>query len=323
MNIYSFIDSPDLRFHLAHIEHEFSPYEKAWLINRCPTASWEEKCAAYQSILDEEEDCDIPKDGWFSGGMTLHELLRAKIVEQGKLLDAFYKPDGGRYTLRCFFTDGSEPWREDTVFPSPADCADMIGCCKRQNILSYIVTKHTYADRREKCIGVCFDRDDRVLRAFSTPVSWESKKLRDAFGALPLHFPYPFLHGDLVCERQSESGPARILVLDRIDPGNGDSFARGWYQEKDGSLRYEEFSLASDLTFYRGETKGKKRILTAFSHLLKNEIDPLLFAEAYHRILLEEGMKDSFPVDFGNYELARAGLTPPLFDDESDEDGDE
>ena len=63
-----------------------------------------------------------------------------------------------------------------------------------------------------------------------------------------------------------------------------------------------------DLERYPEEKKKKKkRILKALSNHLKGEIDAVLFARAYHQILLEESARESLPRDItnGGMRLAR------------------
>ena len=54
---------------------------------------------------------------------------------------------------------------------------------------------------------------------------------------------------------------------------------------------------------------GKKRILKALSNHMKDEIDAVLFARAYHQILLEESARESLPHDITDKGMWLAGLT--------------
>ncbi len=53
---------------------------------------------------------------------------------------------------------------------------------------------------------------------------------------------------------------------------------------------------------------GKKRILNALGNHLKGEIDAVLFARAYHQILLEESARDSLPQNVTDEGMCLAGL---------------
>ena len=57
---------------------------------------------------------------------------------------------------------------------------------------------------------------------------------------------------------------------------------------------------------------GKKRILKALGNHLKGEIDAVLFARAYHQILLEESARESLPRDITDEGMRLAGLKPNI-----------
>ncbi|MCR5636360.1 MAG: hypothetical protein K6F76_04185 [Clostridiales bacterium] len=63
-----------------------------------------------------------------------------------------------------------------------------------------------------------------------------------------------------------------------------------------------------DLEFYDKELTGAQRTLIAFSSFLKGEIDPALFARAYHQIITAGYAADSMPRDYLKSGLILAGL---------------
>ena len=64
-----------------------------------------------------------------------------------------------------------------------------------------------------------------------------------------------------------------------------------------------------DYEYYPSERlTGRRRILKALSNYEKGEIDVVLFARAYHQILLEEDAKDHMPKEYTDEGLRLAGL---------------
>ena len=142
------------------------------------------------------------------------------------------------------------------------------------------------------------------------------------FDDLWFAFPTPFQKGDIV---YAPNGNEEILYDDAfvLTETATDIFSRtnkpmcdstdmtayGYFQEADGSLYEACMHQYMDLERYPEEKlTGKKRILKAFSSHLKGEIDAVLFARAYHQILLEEFARESLPRDITNEGMRLAGL---------------
>ena len=85
--------------------------------------------------------------------------------------------------------------------------------------------------------------------------------------------------------------------------------AWGYFQKENGALYAECMHDYMDLERYPEEKlTGKKRILKALGNHLKGEIDAVLFARAYHQILLEEEARENLPQDITNEGMLLAGL---------------
>lgn len=67
--------------------------------------------------------------------------------------------------------------------------------------------------------------------------------------------------------------------------------------------------------YYRGELCGKKRILTAISNYLKDNISLELLLAAYHTILTEEWAKDTRPWNITDEGLSLAGIPKGRLDE--------
>lgn len=61
MNIYEFINSRDIAKHLEAIDYPFSAMETAWLVYQCVSKSIEEKKEAWQWIIDNMPDAEVPE----------------------------------------------------------------------------------------------------------------------------------------------------------------------------------------------------------------------------------------------------------------------
>ena len=85
-------------------------------------------------------------------------------------------------------------------------------------------------------------------------------------------------------------------------------YAKGFFLNEDGSIYYDKMWSYMDLEFYEHELFGAQRTLIALSNFLKDEIDPALFARAYHQILTAGYAQQCMPGDYSDTGLELAGL---------------
>lgn len=94
MDIYEFINSKAIREHCKKIGHKFSDLEKAYLINQSHNHTVEEKCAAWQELLDSTKDFKLPSREHTSyENLFFHELLKALIDYNKNAIEKFYKKE--------------------------------------------------------------------------------------------------------------------------------------------------------------------------------------------------------------------------------------
>ena len=137
-------------------------------------------------------------------------------------------------------------------------------------------------------------------------------------------FPTPFKKGDIVYDPKKNEedycqGPFVLTetaanVFRKMGQRMHDAkdmTAYGYFQKEDGTLYAECMHNYMDLERYLEEKlTGKKRILKALGNHLKGEIDAVLFARAYHQILLDESARESLPRDITDEGMWLAGLKP-------------
>lgn len=91
MDIYSFINSKDIRNYLKEINYEFTPIETAWLIWQCEHTTLTKKQNVWQEMINTIPDC--PVDCSFKKINSLHSFLKDAIALENKTIDNFYKEE--------------------------------------------------------------------------------------------------------------------------------------------------------------------------------------------------------------------------------------
>lgn len=321
MDFYRFINSKDIRAHLESIGYQFDALEAAWLVCQCHTATMEEKHAAWREIIDTMPDMRVEfADESFE---SLHQLLRDNMAEEQRWFQSFVSPDASTVYEFEYFERKTNHRCSSRPFAEYNACISAM----KKSVAVYkngenspIIIRKTIVDAVESNpSSVVVDPYGIVKENFK----W------NYFDDLWFAFPTPFQKSDIVF---APNGNEEILfeeilyddafvltetatdIFSRTNKPMCDSTdmtAYGYFQEADGSLYEACMHQYMDLERYPEEKlTGKKRILKALGNHLKGEIDAVLFARAYHQILLEESARESLPRDITDEGMLLAGLKP-------------
>ena len=336
MDILRFINSKDIREHLRSIRYEFNSLETAWLIYQCHDATIDEKHKAWNELIETMPDCPIEKRLNTVAQDSLHAFLRQYIELEDRYLnefcderhaDTFNDDKPFVYKIKYIYEDGTE-YEWDTVFSCLNALYESI-MEPEEDVISIQCTK-MQIDRLDSRQIAYLNPSFEFLRL--DPGRIDCDKEWDLFGGvfdgLWFEFPTPFQKGDIVWNPDQPegfcAGPFVItgVCLDDIesdktkenirkDGDSSDMCARGFFLNEDGGIYGECMSNYMDLEFYNKELTGSKRTLIALSNFLKDEIDPALFARAYHQIITTGYAENSIPLDYLKSGMILAGLSKP------------
>ena len=336
MDIFRFINSKDIREHLRSIGYEFNSLEAAWLIYQCHDATIDEKHKAWNELIETMPDCPIEKRLNTVAQDSLHAFLRQYIELEDRYLnefcderhaDTFNDDKPFVYKIKYIYRDGTE-YEWDTVFSCLNALYESI-MEPEEDVISIQCTK-MQIDRLESRQIAYLNPSFEFLRL--DPGRIDSDKEWDLFGGvfdgLWFEFPTPFQKGDIVWNPDQPegfcAGPFVItgVCLDDIESDktkenirkggdSSDMCAGGFFLNEDGGIYGECMSNYMDLEFYNMELTGSKRTLIALSNFLKDEIDPALFARAYHQIITAGYAENSIPLDYLKSGMILAGLSKP------------
>ena len=98
MDMYSFVNSRDIREHLRSIGYKFDSLEAAWLIHECRSVSYEKKRAAWKDLMETMPDCDVNRSRDGAERKSLYGVLNKYIEIIDREMADFCNSDGdGRY----------------------------------------------------------------------------------------------------------------------------------------------------------------------------------------------------------------------------------
>ncbi len=342
MDIYSYLNSPDVAEHCRRIGHSFNAVESAFIINDCRRISIAEKHRLYREIMETMPDMEIPNPHVFhekNPDLSLFHQLEKLIAAEERIL---YRMHTGRegwfYSYRIAFAD-SDCVTDYEGFYSTYDKAVEAAKTRLQRFSDSCPTVmiEQLTTDSEKTICVYLNADFEI--SFILPESVNDEDFYSFLYELWVYIPTPFKKGDLVCGVNGTfvyptrcSQEPMVLhgmccwncdaaEIERMQKhcDSSDMTAYGWWLDPNGHI-YDEFSHSYyNLTYYTGETEPIKgeifrrrdyRLLTAISAFLQKKININMLLIANDAIRAERNWNDSFPGwDYVEEEYDKAGIT--------------
>ena len=328
MDIYQYINSKDIRAHLESIGYRFSALEAAWLVYQYRGITMDERHVAWREIIETMPDMRVEySDDSRESFESLHQFLRDYMEMEQRWFKSFITPEKNAVYEYEYYEREIDYRHSSGLFAEYDACFSAmkkaLATYKTGEIAQIFINKRKVGDA-EYDPFLIFDPYGGVKEVIGfDPKIEKERRMYGFFFELWFAFPTPFKKGDIVYDPKKNEedycqGPF-VLTETAADVyfrtgkqmhSERDMTAYGYFQGKDGSLYEECMHHYMDLERYPEEKlTGKKRILKALSNHMKDEIDAVLFARAYHQILLEESARESLPHDITDKGMWLAGLT--------------
>lgn len=321
MNVYEWLESPDVREYLENIHYEFTLPEAFYVIRENEQRALEEKFAAWEELLDVMPDCpfSIESDniaewkealgavpGWsFSiesdgGGKvetaSFHMAVREFIGYQKGLLEEAFRKDGAGAYGAWDVKDGKKVSLSEYL----ANWQDLDRTLDYNRVETWPLG--TEWKENQNGLRIWVNRKKQVTeirvekRGKLGYKEYESHPLQEY--QLPL--PTPFCRGDIV-----DNGHGYPMVLDSIAGWSKEKLlGNGLFPQREDekkSIGYELFDPRDDyddilnlincseisvapirMQYYRKPLKGSKQVLRAVSSYLKGNLELGQMCMAYH-----------------------------------------
>ncbi|MDR0876835.1 MAG: hypothetical protein LBN21_02190 [Treponema sp.] len=310
MDIYSFLNSPDVDAHCRKIEKVWNPLEMAIIVHMSHRPL-REKHAAYREILSDYDDMLLPQCSHHrhDGKQQFKQYLREYLAHEERNIEYFHKPDfGAVYMLRIEEkgSSGQGNWRNGLY-------------SSLEKVMAYVQETYEpsevyriFIDRQmvdgDESIEFMVSYDGELLEIWN-PLDFDGA-LKAACGFLDNYYidiPAPFQKGDILTyvDRNTREGEEEIFVLEYMYCNNpelhqryltndfcgdiSDMNAAGYALANSlgSGLVFDTIMLATDLQYYKGSLKGKRKILKYVSLFLRDEIKIDLLTALQNKILLE------------------------------------
>ena len=327
MDIYSLINSKDIRKYLQDIGYEFSPAETAWLIWQNKHLPLADKHSLWKELIDTMSDCRLQGSRAYQAEESLHQFLQNYMNKQKDLIAEFYREDTDWvYQYSLFDSNSRCWWPGSSVYRTFDRCFE----CLNRDILSededtiQHTIKKLHLDK-----GGDWTREEyftaKLLDGKLMDLSYTAKAERESlysydFEDMGFSFPVPFTEGDIVWIPHSGQGP---FVLTEIGLkglsyegqttdifGHGDytdMIVEGYFADSENGVTFDTVWNYMDCEYYDGDLLGSQCVLIPVSNYLKEKISLGLLLQTVHWMLLDEYAIACIPCGYTKEGLRLAG----------------
>ncbi len=322
MNALDFINSTDIKDYLKKIDYKCNQLEASWLVYQSSVRTLEEKMAAWNWIIENMDDCEVPERINCSYRKSLHESLKHYMDMLNGKIGRFYEEGTNVAYSYKYLWNGDSEWTDgEHLYSSPDICW---ACIEEDfdedeisNVIEVRITREVI-DNAGASVTLVFSVRKKILDVYFIPINDEEQDLSCYFfSGMWFNFPVPFEKGDVVVRFDEDKYPGHRFeegpfVLEDITPWyiagldderkksfadgrNGDETdmnAWGHFQDEDGRIYSEAMFNYMDLELYKCPFDGRHRLLKALSNYVKGNIGVDLLMTAYRKVIIDEFADD-------------------------------
>ena len=296
LNIYDFFNSPDVAEYCKSINHTFNALESAIIINKNVRCTFEEKLAAYKTIIAQYPDMEIPKSCHYGHIKSFHKRLEGMITNYECFLEKFFSTEQKTvFQYRIKFTkDSYEPqWLDESICFATYKKALADGLKRiKDNDFSrgflYMEIQKKYLNKID-CLSVVVNKSGKILNINACADAWSDWD--DLLCSFYIDVPVPFKVGDLLEDSTNDSGwMGNVFVLQKISNKGSDTsdMTAGVFYESNGTVGCECIHFYPDLQYCRSELKEQQRILKYVSLQVQGKLCHCALLKIQKYLMLDE-----------------------------------
>ena len=296
MDFLNFIESNAIRAYLKDKKYVCSPLLAAWLIYSNSSITLYQRHLAWNAVINDLADCEVPERMNCAYYPSLHSLLVNCINRDKEILNTFEKEEKGSvYYYKIRYIGENENYFYDVdFFHALAECLEAAKTELDADVESVTVIKKEI-EKTNYRIEAVYDNELNIKRIQEYGEDIDHYSC-DYFDGMWFDIPNPFKEGDIVIDSTGFiwvlSEPISWERFNNKQKGytwdTTDMSFRGYGIDETGSVFLENGHDYHKLEYYHGLLKGEKRFLLSISNQLKGNLNLEIFLEAYKRIVIEK-----------------------------------
>ena len=320
---YEFINSKDVRGHLASLNYQLTPAQCAFLVWQSKRHTLEQKHEAWNDIINTLPDCDVQERINCKGWDSLHAMLHGYMGFEQKLLSRFQSDENGAvYEYEVWERAGENGYHwnggfrlfrtYDTCYQRAREYAKEENC--RFRIIKRYIDTSPDASDYDPNITVEYDESGHIMDVslydnynFFSRSEEEQAVWNESFTGMWFDIPIPFVKGDIVCDNANIHTAGIPFVLWGTDPwyrkkhAEADSFYADYSDMNAVGYSYDHAHRFFDddfmvdylnLEYYKEPLCGPERLLYAYSQFVKEKIDAYTLLKLYRMIRAEAAAEE-------------------------------
>lgn len=278
MDIYTFINSKDIRDYLKKIHYNFTPVEAAWLVWQCESITLQEKHNAWNEIIETTPDVSFETNK--KSYDSLHKFLNEYMELENKCIDDIVNPKDSN-----LFYKSSIQVTWDFICKLYFNYENCLNATKKDLFNWNTETGNNV------CISMWHENEPQTDTYIELNTKGEIMHIhsytldeinRITFEDAGLIFPTPFVNGDILWNPLSIDKNPFVL-----EEPYSDMSALGYSTGENGQLYKHYTTTYMNVEYYNYKLAGINRILGVLSAYLKGEIDIVRFVNMYQPTVLE------------------------------------
>lgn len=274
MDVFEFLNSPDVAAYLKKIGHCFTPLEAAFVVYHSKNTTLFQKQDAYREIIAEMPDCPVPKGDWCDAQPSLHRVLHDLMEYQSEVLNNITMPDRGIFSFTLFYRQVREFIEDDGLFSCFERCCNEAVEEAKQLSADMIRFTKRWPDDRISALYLDITPKGEILHLAGEGPGIEENGAVDVMAGLHVRLPLPFRRGDLITPVKRRYPPDSMTMWTCVFDGFGKgerARAYGYFAIGEGEVSYETVENPADHVFFRGEPEEDDRVLLEVIEQLRKE----------------------------------------------------
>jgi len=310
MDIYNYINSPDVAEYCRKIGKTWNTCEMAVIIDRC-YCLLEEKHKAFRELISSYPDMpSIPNLHGISFS-SIHDTLVKKMTYENWLIEVFNTSETNVvYTYKTGNIKGDK-YINDGIFSSIDYVTSYVSDSYENNEANYVRVNRSYINREDSIIEAEYNFTGNLywIRMWNGGSEFNEMQVLDLAELFYIDIPVPFKKGDVLIMAEKfpyynepfvlegciheDDEKTKLMAID-----GSDMIAWGFFVNENGILHGDHTTSYDSLVYYNGKFEGNYRLLHYLNLYFNEKLGLPEFVAMQNRIMIEKILNHNLHINW-------------------------